>query len=262
MLNPIAHSASVQLKRAILAASVLALSATAALAAEETTAAQLLGPAVYAEVQAKGKATRTLSGLALELLPAYPAAQGIRAAVASEKPGVIVETVFSLPRKRPADAAGKKAELASIYGLMRSIGTLKGIEYYSASHKAMRTLYVESYRIDDEIKRTPLADQPSPEPDSIPATETVLAFQKDLSFGANVYRYSFITYPDGVLVEATNLTKMSYGIVPMVGVGGFKTRLLVIAAADSRRCPRQICGLTESTSGISSDGPKSLLVKN
>jgi hypothetical protein len=209
----------------------LAILAPRALAAE--TAAQIVGAAAYAEIQAKGKAVRTGAGPSLSLVPAHASAQAIRDAIGAEKPGVVVETVFSLPRKRPADEAGRKAELASIYGLMRSFGTLKGIEYYSVSHKGMRVLYAESYRIDDEIKRSPLPDEPSPAVDSILRTETILAFQKDLSLGANVYRYSFTSFPDAVLVEATNLTKMSYGIVPMVSPGRFKSRLLVIQAEDA-----------------------------
>jgi hypothetical protein len=166
-------------------------------------------------------------------LPAHASAERIRAALVAEKPSIVVETVFALPRKRPADPAGQKAELAAIYGLMRSFSTLKGIEYYSISHKKMRVLYVESYRIDDEAKRTPLPDQPVPAADAIPAAETILAFQKDQSLGSNVYRYSFESFPESVLIEATNLTRMIYGIVPMVAPEGFKTRILVIAADDA-----------------------------
>lgn len=199
--------------------------------APRLVAADIIGKDAYAEVRTAGKAVRT--GSALAILPAHAAAENIRAAIAAEKPSVIVETVFALPRARPADPAARRAELAAIYGLLRSFGTMKGIEYYSASHKAMRVLYAESNRIDDPAKRTALPDQAPPAPDAIPASETLLAFQKDLSFGGNVYRYSFGAFPDGVLVEATNLTRMSYGIVPMVGPEGFKSRILVIAADDA-----------------------------
>jgi hypothetical protein len=222
------------IKRAFLVGTLFASFASPALlAAEGARAAQIVGDAAYAEIQAKGKAVRTGVGPGLALLPAQASAEGIRAAIAAEKPGIVVESVFALPRKRPSDPAGQKAELAAIYGLMRSFGTLKGIEYYSVSHKAMRVLYAESFRIDDEKARAPLPDQSFPEADSIPASETLLAFQKDLSLGANVYRYAFTSFPDAVLVEATNLTRMNYGIVPMVAPEGFKTRVLVIAADDA-----------------------------
>jgi hypothetical protein len=233
-MNPAARRSASAVRRAAVAAALgLAVLAPATLAAEGATAAEIIGKAAYAELEANGKAVRTGSGPSLALLPAHASAEGIRAALLAEKPSIVVETVFALPRKAPPDSTGRKAELAAIYGLMRSFSTLKGIEYYSISHKAMRVLYVESYRIDDEVKRSPLPDQTAPEADAIPATETILAFQKDLSLGSNVYRYSFESFPDSVLVEATNLTRMSFGIVPMVAPEGFRTRILVIAADDA-----------------------------
>jgi hypothetical protein len=233
MLYSQKRNASEARARLVLAALALSLPAPAMIAAEGPTAADILGQAAYAELQAGGKAVRTEAGTSLALLPAHACAEGIRAAIAAEKPSIIVEAAFALPRRRPSDEAGRRAELASIYGVMRSFGTLKGIEYYSITRKAMRELYAESYRIDDPVARSPLPDQAPPAADSIPASETLLAFQKDTSLGANVYRYSFTTFPDAVLVTATNLTRMSYGFVPMVAPEGFKTRLLVIPAEDA-----------------------------
>jgi hypothetical protein len=218
---------------AVLSALALAVLAPAPLPAEGATASDIVGAAAYAEVQAKGKAVSTSADAAPSLLPSHAAAAGIRASIAAEKPGILVETVFVLPRKKPSDPAARKAELAAIYGAMRSFGTLKGIEYYSMTYKKMRVLYTESYRIDDEVRRSPLPDPPPPEAEALPATETILALQKDLTLGSNVYRYQFRGYSDAVLVEATNLTRMTYGIIPMVAPGGFKSRLLVIAADDA-----------------------------
>jgi len=194
-------------------------------------AASILGSAVLAEARRDGRAVRT--GSAPSILPEHSAAAGLRQVVASEKPGIVVESTFVLPRAKPADPAKAKAELAAIYGTMRSFGSMRGIEYYSASRKKMRTLYVESYRIGDERKRDQLPDPAAPQPDGIPADETCLAYQEDLSLGANVYSYHFTSFPDAVLVEATNLTRMSYGIFPAVAPGGFRTRVLVIQADDA-----------------------------
>jgi hypothetical protein len=219
--------------KALVLSAVLAASAPLSIAAEGIGAVGLLGPALYAELQAKGRVLRTANGPVLSLLPAVPEAAGLRSAVAAGKPGMVVETVFMLPRKAPSDAAAKKMELASIYGLMRSFSTMKGIEYYSASRKAMRMLYEESYRIGDETGRSPLPDPPAPSAGSIPATETILVYQKDLSFGANVYRFSFRSLPDGLLVQTVNLTWMSYGIIPLVAPERFRSHLLLIPADDA-----------------------------
>lgn len=222
-------------KNQLRAASILAFVSLslAGLSAETSapvsSAEEILGPAIYAEATAKGRAART--GETPSILPSHPAAERIRAALAAEKGSILVESAFVLPRA--ADPAKARAELAAIYGTMRSFGTMQGIEYYSASRKRMRTLYAQSYRIDSEQSRVRLPDPGFPPPDAIPATETLLAFQEDLSLGANVYRYSFATYPDAVLVEATNLTKMRYGPITAVEPRGFKTRVLVIQADDA-----------------------------
>lgn len=220
-------------QKPLLAALLLALLASPILAQDGATASDLIGAAAYAQIKASGKAVRSGSDARLELLPKHPATAGIAEAVAAGKSGVVVEAAFALQRKRPSNAAERKAELASIYGLMRSFSTLEGIEYYSVTYGKMRTLYSESYRIDDAAKRSPLPDPSPPPADAVPSKESILVFQKDTSFGANVYRYAFASFPDAVLVEATNLTKMSYGIVPMVASEGLKTRLLAVCAADA-----------------------------
>jgi hypothetical protein len=227
------NSASGVLTKACLSALMLASMSSAAISAEGPAAADIMGKAAYAELQAGGKAVRTGKDATLSLLPAHSSSEGIRAAIAAERPSIVVETLFSLPRARASGRAVRGSELASIYGIMRSFGTLKGIEYYSITHKAMRVLYDESYRIGDAVARSPLPDQGTPAADSIPASETLLAFQKDSSLGANVYRYGFTSFPDAIFVEATNLTRMVYGFVPMVAPEGFKTRLLVIPAEDA-----------------------------
>jgi hypothetical protein len=235
MNAPSSKPAAAARRLAIASAILLAVTAAAAepapAAAPALKTADLLGAGVCAEIAVKGRAARVDSSL--ELLPKHPSAAGIRAAIAAEKPGVIVESAFLLPRQRVEGAAGEAAELASIYGAMRSFGSMQGIEYYSASRKKMRTLYAQSYRIDDEKNRTKLPDQPYPSVGSIPSNETFIVFQEDLSLGANVYRYAFTSFPDAVFVETTNLTRMSYSIVPAVSPGGFRTRVLVIQADDA-----------------------------
>ena len=67
---------------------------------------------------------------------------------------------------------------------------------------------------------------------SLPAAETLFAFQRDLSFGANTYRYDYATFPGAVSVKSSNLTRMSYGFVPVLPPNGLATRLLVIQADD------------------------------
>jgi hypothetical protein len=200
--------------------------------AGDSPAAQLLPAEAASQLAAKGKAVRSGSGLPA-FLPQVPASAAIQEAIAAEKPSVLVEAVFSHPRARLAGVAAKAAELASMYGILRSLGSLQGIEYYSASHKAMRTLYAESWIVDGPETKARLPDPAPPAPGALPAAETLFAFQRDLSFGANTYRYDYSAFPSAVLVKSNNLTRMSFGLVPLLAPNALATRLLVIQTDDA-----------------------------
>lgn len=208
---------------------VLGLAGLAASAQGLKPAAALCAP-FYGELASKGRATR--AGGEPGLLPLGAAADRIRAGVAADKPSILVESLFFLPRAASADEAGRRAELAGIYGLLRSFSSLEGIQYYSVTHKSMRVLYAESYRIDGPDSKLRLPDIPPPPPSDIPAEETLYAYQRDLTFGANRYSFAFASSSGAVSAEMTNLTRLSYGIVPLVAPKALKTRLLVVQALD------------------------------
>lgn len=223
-----------------LAALLLAAVATASVFAQGAAvkgAAALLPPEASSLLAADGKAVRAGAG-APDFLPLHPASAALRDALATEKPSVLVEAVFELKRALPSGAAARSAalskELASIYGILRSLGSLQGIEYYSASRKTMRTFYAESYIVDGpDAGAARLPDPSFPAAGSLPGQETLYAVQRDLSFGTNTYRYDFSAFADGASIKSVNLTRMSYGIVPVLAAGALATRLLVLQAEDS-----------------------------
>jgi len=194
--------------------------------------AALLPADVVSLLASSGKAVRTSSGK-LSLIPNHQAGTDIREAFDKEKPSLVVEAVFALQRPKPATAAAAQVELASVYGILRSLDSLQGIEYYSASRKTMRTFYAESYIVDGPDSKVRLPDPKAPSADAIPQSETVYAFQRDLSFGANRYRYEYAAFPDAIRLSSINLTKMSYGVIPVAAPGELSTRLLVIQAGDA-----------------------------
>jgi hypothetical protein len=205
---------------------------------EAENAVSSLPVEMAARISATGKAVRSSAGEP-SLLPLHTASTAIRDAIVAEKPSILVEAIFILPRAKNANAqtnaasASRAGELAAIYGVLRSLGSLQGIEYYSASRKTMRTLYAESYVIDGPDTKLKMTDPKIPMPGMLPATETLFAFQRDLSFGANTYRYDFATYPDAVEIKSLNLTRMSYGLIPVLSRNALVTRLLVIQADDA-----------------------------
>jgi len=188
--------------------------------------ASLVSPSTYAELMKSGSIVQTApEGKGPALLPTHAASASIHAALAAEKPNLIVEALYLYRRPRPADP---QAELRSLYGTLLSISSLEGIQYWSASRQKMRTFYAESYRIDDPKARRRLPDLTAPATGPLPEAATCFAFQRDLTFGSNVYRYDYATSPDGILLESTNMTSMTYLAVPLMAPGGLKVRLLVI----------------------------------
>jgi hypothetical protein len=199
---------------------------------EPRSIADLLGQNSYSEVSSTGKLIRISASGKPSMLPFHEASKSIRADIESEQPGILVEAVFTLSRPAPASQEAAAAELASIYGLLRSVGSLEGIEYYSQSRKKMRTFYAESYRIEGPKGTVRIADPPFPAIREIPVQETLFVFQRDLSFGANRYKYIFENAGDAVTVKAVNLTRMYYGILPVFAPGALTTRLLIVPASD------------------------------
>lgn len=112
----------------------------------------------------------------------------------------------------PEDFSTPEAHLR-IYNVLRSVASMKGIQYYSASRKRMRTLFAESYAIDGPHTASP---QPDPILDHIPLDTIVYMFQEDLTFGENLYRSRLRYTGNCFLVETTNLTTMRYLLMPMV----------------------------------------------
>jgi len=200
----------------------------AALSAQEPPAASLLDSGTMSEISAKGSASSVDSDGSPRLLPRLAAAESIGTALAAERPKVLVEALFLYPRPEPPNEDARRAELARIFGLMRSISTLKGIQYYSQSQKSMQILYVDSYRVADPTGDSPLADESPPPPGAIPSSERLFAFLQDQRFGKNIYRYDLTTLESGILVESTNETRMSYSIIPVFAPGQLKMRLLVL----------------------------------
>lgn len=210
---------------------LLCLALLAAIAGSATwsdAASAFLSAETAATLAAKGevRASSTGSKAALSLGVSHPAVAGLRSMLAAESPDVIVEALFSW--KKPT-AAGDD-DLLSIYNIMRAIGSLEGIEYWSESRGKMRLFYERSTLVSGPDGKVAVPDRPM---EILPASERLYARQKDLSFGDNVYRIDLVSGSDWILFTSVNLTTMRYGIVPVAGPEKMSVRVLVINADDA-----------------------------
>jgi hypothetical protein len=143
-------------------------------------------------------------------------------------PNLFVESI-SLYR-RPSAERWSETEQISLFNQLIALSTLEGIQYYSESRKTMRVFYESSQVIDDPVGKNPL---PDPVYRTLPDSLVLYARQKDLTFGENLYRFSYRTGDDFIFFVQENMTPMNAGIIPVVGKNKCRTIVAIIDTGDS-----------------------------
>jgi len=172
-----------------------------------------LEPATREALAASGELRGSLAHGALpKLVPFLPRRADLLAEVRALQPTVGVEILAIYPGTGvPLDTP---EALRRLYNLMHAASRMKGLEYYSASRRRMRTLFAESYSIDDPASRRPVPDRVFD--GELPAEDRTFLFQQDLTFGGTVYRVEYFV-DEGVLsLHTANLTPMRYLGIPMI----------------------------------------------
>jgi len=184
-----------------------------------------LEPGVEAALAAAGELRESLPrGAVPRRIPPVPWRGQILEQVRALEPTVGVEVLLLHEGPAP-DTPEARLEF---YNLIHAASRMKGLQYYSASRKRMRTLFAESYTVDGPESRRRIPDPLSAGP--IPAEDTGYQFQEDLTFGANIYRSDYY-YDDGVFaVRLVNLTPMRYFGITMVQPGESLTWIVVAPA--------------------------------
>lgn len=204
---------------------VLALSLLAPSLAEAAPLTAYLDATMAKQLTAGESIRQSSSGTdaLFALAPDHKAANEIRLSLALTKPDIVVEALFLWQKPR---AGHPGAETLAAYNVLRSISTLQGIEYYSASRKKNRPLYVYSSLIAGPEDQTPVQDTRL---DRMPLSpETLHARQNDTTFGDNRYRIVLSGGPDFVAQHSTNLTRLSLGFVPVAGPEDVNVRILIV----------------------------------
>ncbi|MFP3091535.1 hypothetical protein LQZ21_14555 [Treponema sp. TIM-1] len=139
------------------------------------------------------------------------------------EPSMVAESL-SLYQK-PDPAAWSEAERNALYNGALSLSSLAGLQYFSASRNEMRIFYETSTVIDGPESKNPL---PDPSYSTPPPELTLYARQKDLTFGDNLYQYTYYAGRDSLILTQQNLTKMRYGLITAVGENKLCSLLAVI----------------------------------
>lgn len=167
-----------------------------------------------------------------EHLPRVALAGDLKKAAYKIDFSVGVETVYLIPWE---DVSKQVKELPReefslrIYNILRSVSTLEGIEYYSASRGQMRTLFAECWAIRGPEDPMRIAD---PLVASIPRQDSIYIHQKDLTFGKNISRVDYQSDGADVRMGIVNLTTMTYMFFPIVGKENMSMQILVIPSRE------------------------------
>ncbi len=155
------------------------------------------------------------------LAPESPFLAEIRDDLSELAPEVGIEISLPIPVDPIVFSEGGILE---VYNILRSVSTMEGIEYYSASRDEMRIFYRESYAIEDPDGRARI---PDPFVDEIPERSQIFAYQRDGSFGRNVQRLEYAFQDGETLLRIENVTTMTYRVFPLVAPGNLRTFLLI-----------------------------------
>lgn len=121
-----------------------------------------------------------------------------------------------------------------ILRILQSISTLKGLQYYSTSRKKMRLLYKDSYVVkrekmnDGTFKYTKTEDPTGENPDGL----SIYACQEDLTFGKNIYQYTYFKEELGVGVLVSNIEPLYYSIFKVLNARDVNSYLVIYEIQD------------------------------
>ncbi|HAK46503.1 MAG TPA: hypothetical protein DCO79_11375 [Spirochaeta sp.] len=170
------------------------------------------------------------NGVSPALLPNTSLTAGIARQMISGDLNIGIEGLFFTPL---SELPEKYREMTpderrlTLYNILRSVSTLQGLEYYSASRGEMRLLFEESWTIAKVKKpKVALAD---PLVSTIPAEDTIMIHQKDKSFNNNESSMTFRARSNAFAADIINLTPMRYkGFIRIADPGDMQIHLIVV----------------------------------
>ena len=164
-----------------------------------------------------------------EYLPSGPLADSVRAYWSGSSCDYMREVLFLY--KKPASAArlGEEESSRLIESILKSVSTLEGTTYFSNSRQEERLLYKRAFCISDAESKTPIPDPIDAETDGL----SVLVVLEDLTFGENVYNYSFSKSDVQTAFFFVNETPFKYAGITGIKPGELKSVLLAEDLGDA-----------------------------
>ena len=176
-------------------------------------------------LQSGAVSNERIDAVNLELVPRYASLERLlEENRRSLNPNVMIESL-RLYRKPGTAANWTAAERTGLYNGIVALSTLSGLEYFSRTRNSMRVFYELSTVIDGPDSRNP---RPDPVFRTPPAEMSIYARQKDLTFGDNVYKYTYYSDESSFIVLMENITNMTYGPVTVMDRNKLRSVIAII----------------------------------
>jgi hypothetical protein len=191
--------------------------------------AQYLGEANARELRAKGEVSKYLDASStLALYPNRPEKDAMAKSIRQMNPTIGIEVLKFRAFSEKGCAAGQSSMLG-IYNTLRSLSTLKGIEYYSASRKRMRIFYEDAYAVNNPTEKKRIEIKQSTQ---IERASSLYCYFRDSSFGEYVCAIDYETDEDSISMNMKNLTEIWYLFVSIIKPLDMTSRIIIIPVDD------------------------------
>jgi len=155
-----------------------------------------------------------------KFIPDIPLKKEISDSIKKLNFNVAAECLFFIPYKKDKTASKRNALLDS-FKIATNIEKLKGIKYYSVSHKGEKVLFEQVEIISGRI--------PIPYPETaVPVFHSITAKIQDSTFGNNKYKIEYCSLSDFLLMEMTNIDRLYLAFIPVVGKESLLFYIIII----------------------------------
>ena len=216
------------MKKAVFSICAVAILCCGILCAESPrTLEDILPAATCAALRKEGSLQRgafdNKAGAPCEYLPSGPLADSVRGYWSGGSCDYMREMLFLY--KKSASAAALSAEESGkiIERILKSVSRLEGTTYFSNSRQEERLLYERAFCISDAESKTPIPDPINAQTNGL----SVLVLLKDLTFGENIYNFSYHQRDGQTASFFVNETPFKYMGITGIKAGDLKSVLLV-----------------------------------
>ncbi len=173
------------------------------------------------EIISRGRTDRNpISVSDFRFLPDIPERDQILSDLEKTDFNTATESIFFIPDKG-TKAYNRETVIKECFSVLTDIEKMKGITYYSVSHKKERTLFTDAEITSGRIIK-PVT--------TLPEKHSINASIEDTTFGSNNYEMVYYISENYLIMKMDNSERLSLGFIPVAGKGALVFYISVIPA--------------------------------